>query len=723
MTKKIKILIADDSKIDRQMLFDNLTEWGYEVYEAIHGKQVIQIVDIIQPDLIILDGIMPEMDGYAVCEHLRDRENKNKVPVILITAYDKAEAVARAFAAGAEEYLTKPLYWDVLKYKLQRIFRNRNAEIALRKSEEKLQGIFHNVVAGITLLDENGKCLYSNQKMADLLGYSIEELYRISLRDITHPDDWPLTQQRIGKIRKNETKEYHIEKRYVRKDQSIFWGQLSSSVVYNSANKIEYIISVVVDITQTKKETEKLRASEERFRSFVENFPGIIYVKDENSRALFLSRRFAGMLHEEMEMIVGKSNTELFSPEVAELMTANDKEVLSLQSGDYQLVEQSFMDNGQKRWYDSYKFPILREGEAPLIGGMKVESTERKQMDAQIKLQNKYLLALNEVTFQLLNRLDLDEVLTIVIKQATELFGQVSGSLYMLQENGLDVELKYAVGRDEKYIGVTHGKDEGLVGKVFATGKHFIVDNYQEWEGRIDSPEFSHLGVVIGLPLLSAKKVVGVCIILNEEGWEFTEEEKLLLKRFIGLASIAYENALLYQQAQEEIAERRIMEEKLRYMSMHDSLTGLYNRTYFAEEMKKIASGHYSTMGIIVADVNGLKMVNDTLGHAYGDDLIVAAGELLQRSCRQGDVVARIGGDEFVVFLANVQANTVKEICERIKDPRVCYPVPSIGGCLYLSIGWAVSNSQGTDIYEVFKEADAKMYQDKLASKNKNLNR
>lgn len=717
MIKSLKILIADDSKIDRQMLYDNLTAWGYQVYEAINGKEVIEMVDIVRPDLIILDGIMPEIDGYAVCEYLRDRENKNRVPVILITAYDKPEAVARAFAAGAEEYLTKPLYWDVLRYKLQRIFRNRNAEIALRKSEAKLQGIFHNVVAGISLLDEQGRCIYANEKMADLLGYSIDELYEISLRDTTTDEDWPLTEERIGKMLKNEIKEYHIEKRYVRKDKTIFWGRLSASVVYNSANKIEYIIGVVVDITQFKNEAEKLRASEERFRSFVENFPGIIYVKDKDSRALFMSRRFAGMLHEGMETIVGTSNREPFLSEVADLMTANDKEVLDLQPGGYQLVEESFMDNGKKRWYDSYKFPILRNNEEPLIGGMKVESTERKRMDAQIKLQNKYLLALNEVTFELLNRLDLDDVLAMVIKYATELFGKSSGSLYMLKENGLDVELKFAVGREAEYIGATHGKNEGLVGEVFATGKPFIIENYQKWERRIYSPTFAHLGVVIGLPLLSGESVVGVCVILNEEGWEFTEEERWLLERFIGLVSIAYDNALLYKQAQEEIAERRIMEEKLRYVSMHDSLTGLYNRTYFAEEMKRIARGHYSSIGIIVADVDGLKTINDTLGHAFGDDLIIAAGELLQRSCRHTDVVARIGGDEFVVFLPDVETNIVAEICQRIKNPLVCYPVPSTGNCLRLSIGWAVSSSHGTDIYELFKKADANMYRDKLASK------
>lgn len=717
MTKPLRILIADDSKLDLEILCNHLKAWGYQVYKAINGKEVVEMVDIIRPDLIILDGIMPEMDGYAVCEYLYKRKKKNKIPVILITAYDRPEAVARAFAAGAEEYLTKPLYWDILKYKLQKIFRNRNAQIALHKSEEKLQGIFHNVVAGISLLDEQGKCLYANQKMADLLGYSIDELYDISLRDITPDEDWLLTKERIRKMFRHEIREYHVEKPYMRKDKTIFWGRLSASVVYNSMNKIEYIIGVVIDITQCKNETEKLRVSEERFRSFVENFPGIIYVKDKNSRALFLSRQFAGMLHEQLETIVGKGNDDLFPSEVAELMTADDKEVLDLQPGDYKLVEESFMDNGEKRWYDSYKFPILRDGEESLIGALKVESTERKRMDAQIKLQNKYLLALNEVSFQLLNRLDLDDVLAMIIQQAIELFGKASGSLYMLHENGVDVTLEFALGRDENYIGATYGKAEGLIGEVFATGKPFIVENYQKWEGRRDHPDFSHFNVVIGLPLLSAKNVVGVCVILNEDGWEFTEEEKLLVKRFVGLASIAYDNALLYKQAQEEIAERRIMEEKLRYMGMHDSLTGLYNRTYFAEEMKRIAGGEYSSIGIIVADIDRLKTVNDTLGHAFGDDLIIAAGELLQKICRHNDVVARIGGDEFVVFLPEVDVNIVAEICQDIKNSLVYYSVPSTDVCLGLSIGWAISNNQGRDIYELFKEADANMYRDKLVNK------
>jgi diguanylate cyclase (GGDEF)-like protein len=245
------------------------------------------------------------------------------------------------------------------------------------------------------------------------------------------------------------------------------------------------------------------------------------------------------------------------------------------------------------------------------------------------------------------------------------------------------------------------------------------VDDYQVWEGRMEHPAFNHLGGVIGLPLLSNGKVVGVCVIRNAVGWGFTEEEKLLLTRFIGLVSIAYDNALLYKLAQEEISERKSVEEKLRYMSMHDSLTGLYNRTYFAEEMKRIAEGGYSCIGIIVADIDGLKRINDTLGHIFGDDLIMAAGALLQTYCRKNDVVARIGGDEFVIFLPEVDKTVVEDICQGIKNPLACYQVPSIGECLRLSVGWAVSNDHGRDIYERFKEADANMYLDKISNKGK----
>ncbi|MDF2635221.1 MAG: diguanylate cyclase with and sensor [Pelosinus sp.] len=594
MDQRFKILIAEDSKLERLMLRNNLVSWGYQVYEAANGKDAIAMFDEVNPDLVILDGIMPEMDGYAVCEYLQEHKKRNRTPIILITAYDNEEAVERAFAAGAGEYLTKPVYWNVLKYRIKRILQARQAEVALGKSEEKLQGILNNAVVGIGMVDAGGNCIYANQKLVDMLGYSLEELYTIGLKQVAHSDEWPTTSENLRQMVNKERFECHIERRYIRKDQTVFWARLSATVVYDEDHEIESLIGIVIDIT------------------------------------------------------------------------------------------------------------------------------DRKAMDAQISLQNQYLLALNEVSLQLLNRLDLDHVLAMIVTHAVNLFHNASGSLYLLQSNGSHVELKFAIGLEEKDIGAIQYKDEGIIGEVFRTGETVIMNDYQQWSKRMISCDTEYNGVFICMPLFSDKKVVGVIYIyIDEPGWVCTEEQKFLLERFIGLASIAYDNAILYKLAQEEIAERKLVEGKLRYVSMHDSLTGLYNRTYFEDELQRISNASYDSVGIIVCDVDDLKAANDTLGHAFGDALIIAAATALKQACRKSDTVARIGGDEFVVLLPEPDDQIIQEICQRTGEQIQRRQRSIDGKIMRLSMGWAIHNGPGLDMQELFKEADKNMYCDKMLNKIK----
>jgi diguanylate cyclase (GGDEF)-like protein len=224
---------------------------------------------------------------------------------------------------------------------------------------------------------------------------------------------------------------------------------------------------------------------------------------------------------------------------------------------------------------------------------------------------------------------------------------------------------------------------------------------------------------MIGLPLFCAGRVVGMIhIILNEVGQMFAPEEQLLLERFAGLASIAYDNAFLYNQAQTEIAERKLIEEKLRYMSLHDALTGLYNRTYFEVELARIADGRNKSVGIIVCDLDGLKKVNDALGHAFGDALIIAAGDALKKSFRKSDMVARIGGDEFVILLPEADQAAMEAAEERMREQVSNYPEVN-GEKLSISMGWAVGKVPGNDLRKLFERADKKMYLDKFSKKFK----
>ncbi len=171
-----------------------------------------------------------------------------------------------------------------------------------------------------------------------------------------------------------------------------------------------------------------------------------------------------------------------------------------------------------------------------------------------------------------------------------------------------------------------------------------------------------------------------------------------------------------YQGMIRDITERKQAEVKLKYLSTHDSLTGLYNRTYFEEEMNRLERGRKFPVSIVMADVDGLKKINDTYGHAAGDELLQRTAELMKSSFRADDVVARIGGDEFAVFLPYTDASSVEFVLNRVKISIESHNTASQKDPLSLSFGVATCE-KGERLANVLKEADRFMYQNKLARK------
>lgn len=166
-----------------------------------------------------------------------------------------------------------------------------------------------------------------------------------------------------------------------------------------------------------------------------------------------------------------------------------------------------------------------------------------------------------------------------------------------------------------------------------------------------------------------------------------------------------------------DITQRKRVEEQLKYLSLHDPLTGLYNRTYFDQEMSRLTLCRSTPLSLIICDVDGLKLVNDTLGHEAGDELLVAASKVIRDSFRQGDVASRIGGDEFAVLLTNQDANTVEGASRRIRDAIDNYNNARTGVPLCMSIGFADSSHSLSGLSYLFEEADKNMYNDKIRNR------
>jgi len=161
-----------------------------------------------------------------------------------------------------------------------------------------------------------------------------------------------------------------------------------------------------------------------------------------------------------------------------------------------------------------------------------------------------------------------------------------------------------------------------------------------------------------------------------------------------------------------DVTERRKTENKLLHISYHDYLTGLYNRRYFEEELKRLVQRQNLPLTVIMADVNGLKLINDSFGHKTGDSLLINAANAILSGCRENDVAARIGGDEFSIILPHTTQDAAEAVIGRIKKMIEA----SIGEKFVLSISFGHSTIQSMEqnINDIFAEAENDMYKNKM---------
>ncbi|MTI81105.1 MAG: diguanylate cyclase [Firmicutes bacterium] len=163
-----------------------------------------------------------------------------------------------------------------------------------------------------------------------------------------------------------------------------------------------------------------------------------------------------------------------------------------------------------------------------------------------------------------------------------------------------------------------------------------------------------------------------------------------------------------------DITRRKQTEEKLKFLSLHDPLTGLFNRTYFNQQLENLELNSLFPTGVIICDVDGLKLVNDALGHRIGDKLLIAAASVIRKCFDKEYVVARIGGDEFAIILPNSIGSDIETAAQRIREEVTVYNTNNSDLLLSMSVGYAVSDQPPHDIAVLFKEADNNMYREKL---------
>lgn len=161
-----------------------------------------------------------------------------------------------------------------------------------------------------------------------------------------------------------------------------------------------------------------------------------------------------------------------------------------------------------------------------------------------------------------------------------------------------------------------------------------------------------------------------------------------------------------------DITDRKKAEEELRFLSYHDELTGFYNRRFFENELIRLEESGEIPLSVIVCDINGLKLINDSFGHDRGDELLMKAANIIRVACQKYATISRIGGDEFAVLLPGIASDDVLEIVKHIKTESSKEKIANIE--LSIAIGYDTKTSANQKIGEVLANAENHMYRHKL---------
>lgn len=207
---------------------------------------------------------------------------------------------------------------------------------------------------------------------------------------------------------------------------------------------------------------------------------------------------------------------------------------------------------------------------------------------------------------------------------------------------------------------------------------------------------------------------------LLQQGWYETDFRIILsdgqtrwLHRRAHFARDAHGGVARIDGIDTDITTRKLAEDTLKYLSHHDSLTGLGNRLSFEEELRQVDKQASTDTGLIICDVDGLKIVNDRLGHTKGDSLLAECAEVLRRCFSETGIIFRIGGDEFTVLIKHTSDQDLAAAANRLRRSIVdynetCPPLP-----LSMSIGYAFKSSIDMSMNEIFRQADNLMYAEK----------
>ncbi len=399
-SKKYTILVVDDLPENLRLLKEMLDRAGYEVRPVLNGETAISAIRKSPPDIVLLDIMMPDMTGYAVCERLKADERTRKIPVIFLSALDDLSDKVKGFTAGGVDYITKPFHEEEVLARVQthlnlqiahqkildqnlrlraEIEGRQKCEFALRGSEEKFRCMFEQHSAVMLLIDpDTGNIVNANHAAEKYYGYPLEDLLRMTAWQINilpKEEIHPLMQ--LTKAREQKSFEF----RHRLADGRIRDVEVRSTPIPFGENI--RLFSIITDITERKIAEWRLIEANRFLDGIINALPNPVFIKDEQHRWLILNDAYCELMGFDREELIGKSDHDFFPKEEADVFREKDRLVFN--SGETHTNEERFTDaKGDVHTILTRKSVMKNANGEKILVGIITDISDRKRAEDEL---------------------------------------------------------------------------------------------------------------------------------------------------------------------------------------------------------------------------------------------------------------------------------------------------------------------------------------------------
>ncbi|WP_053001250.1 sensor domain-containing diguanylate cyclase [Kosmotoga pacifica] len=578
--------------------------------------------------------------------------------------------------------------------------------------------LFKNNPLGILLCDSNNKVLKVNQAFCDMFGYSEDEVIGKFVDDVVVQS--PELRSPAADVTKEalQGKIVSFEAIRERKDGTRFWASILSAPVYTEG-VITGIFAIYSDISEQKQLQKNLEDAIRKNTAIMDVFPDYVMILDSEGNILDVSSTPVEQTNINPGEFVGKNFREIgFRKEANDIIASRLSK--ALKSSEIQVFTISLNTPSD---VTHLEIRFIKMGEDRILAVMRDVTTETEN---KIRLENfvNFNRSLLEVTKDVLKTTDIENMYQLLLEKAVDIVpGAEAGSLILKDKDGL-YRFYAAVNYDLRMLKKIYLKPEELVQKEVHEVQ--IVTDFNP-NRKLDKFRYeilerygktSKIKAMLSVPIETDGKIIGFFGLDSHSSATAFNEDSTEMAKLLG-----QQVAVLFERLRLE-KELRKQKERLELLSGKDPLTGLPNRRLFFEKAHSylaLSKRNHMPLSILYLDLDYFKIVNDTMGHDIGDEVLSIVAKRLQYALRESDVVARLGGDEFIFVLPETDFEAAKVVKKRIEFIlreviNLRCGIVTVGG----SIGISTFPDDGDDLEQLIKIADQRMYECKKSKKAQN---